>query len=97
MRSKWANVAASNVAYTGRMARPYRDPIALATTPHMDPATGETVWVVDGLATFGNRGPTDIVFRLGMEYRARAVISDSGEPVWVLEVRRGDEAPETTK
>jgi len=59
--------------------------------------TGATPAVVDGLTTFGNRGPTDIVFRLGMEYRARAVISDTGEPVWVLEVRRGDETPDTTK
>ena len=85
------------MAYVEAMARPYRDPIALSTTPHVDPATGDTVWVVDGLATFGSRGPTDIVFRLGMEYRARAVISDTGEPVWVLEVRRGDETPDTTK
>ena len=79
------------------MARPYRDPIALETTPHVDPATGDTVWVVQGLSTFGNRGPTDIVFRLGMEYRARAVVSDTGEAVWVLEVRRGDETPNPIK
>lgn len=76
------------------MARPYRDPTALSTTPHVDPATGDTVWVVEGLSTFGSRGPTDIVFRLGMEYRARAVVSDNGNVVWVLEVRRADENTE---
>lgn len=75
------------------MARPYRDPIALETTPHLDPATGETVWVVDGVAAFGNRGPSEIVFRLGVEYRARAIVSPDGSVVWVLEVRRADEPP----
>jgi hypothetical protein len=85
------------MTYAARMARPYRDPIALQTTPHLDPATGETVWVVDGIAAFGRREPSDIVFRLGTEYRARAVVSDDGSVVWVLEVRRAeapDSAPE---
>jgi hypothetical protein len=73
------------------MPRPYRDPVALATTPHVDPATGETVWVVEGLGTFGDSSPAHIVMRLGMEYRARAVVRDDGTVVWVLEVRRADD------
>ena len=83
------------MTYAARMARPYRDPIALQTTPHLDPATGDTVWVVDGVAAFGNREPSDIVFRLGTDYRARAVVTDDSSVVWVLEVRRA-EAPDTT-
>ena len=79
------------------MARAYRDPIALQTTPHHDPATGETVWVVDGIAAFGKREPSQIVLRLGTEYRARAVVSDDGSVVWVLEVRRAEEPPSTSK
>jgi hypothetical protein len=79
------------------MARPYRDPIALETTPHLDPATGETVWVVDGIAAFGSRGPSEIVFRLGAEYRARAVLSEDGSVVWVLEVRRAEDPPAASR
>ena len=61
--------------------------------PPGDPATGETVWVVEGLGTCGGGSPANIVMRLGMEYRARAVVKDDGTVVWVLEVRRGDETP----
>ena len=63
----------------------------------MDPATGETVWVVNGIATFGDREPAHIVARLGMEYRARAVVAEDGSVVWVLEVRRAEDPPAMSK
>ena len=78
------------------MPRPYRDPVALDATPHKDPATGETVWVLHGPATFGGE-PAPIVARLGMEYRARAVVHDDGTVVWVLEVRKADDPPRGKK
>jgi hypothetical protein len=86
-----------SLPYHSRMAGPYRDPIALATTPHVDPATGETVWVLDGVNSFGDREPAQIVVRLGLEYRARAVVSDSGQIVWILETRRAEDPSDRTK
>jgi hypothetical protein len=70
------------------MARPHRDPIALETTPRLDPATGETVWVRDGRAAFGNREPSEIVSHSGASTERAPWSPTTDRVVWVLEVRR---------